>query len=365
LRIFLFMPFTKQMKLLSLSAFVAPSFATTTCPHGALHTESGEVRCVPQLSFKSKPRNLTSSSPINLDIENVFRSYCQNEEILKYVIKSCDTGGYQDCGSITLKDTYFTTALNVYTYSFDGSLEYLYDQIKSDVLDNVVDFHQWYNNGAHSTALTTLRDSKAFSTTVSFSQEEDFKVSAGIEMKFKVKVPWIGESDFKLDLGFEWDLKTTNSHSKTATQTVSVDEVLEMDPVSCTNACVVGTRSQITLPYNINFRYVGQLGDDWPVGSGAVCCFLRPGGSDECGILGRDPSNLGWRVSSSIATMANFVFDGTRNNIQDCSDGSPDGCATIPGNMVSGLQMHYKVQVVPYPLNECPQDDNACYYVWL
>lgn len=100
-----------------------------------------------------------------------------------------------------------------------------------------------------------------------------------------------------------------------------------------------------------------DLGETWMPGGGAACCFLRPGGTDDCGVLGRQGS--GWTYSNTIQKMAAEVGDG---NIYDCSDGTPDGCVSLRGNMVAGMQMSTDISVIPYDLDDsgCLNDDNQC-----
>lgn len=180
-------------------------------------------------------------------------------------------------------------------------------------------------------------------------------------MTFKIGIPLIEESTLEMKFEEHWDLKTEQSKTTTASQTITVQEEINVHPETCTEACVMGKRQSIQLPYTIVGTYTGraaELGEEWAGNAGAVCCYLRPGGSADCGVFGHgDPDSKGWHLSASPGQMATDV---AHPHITDCGDGSGNACARIPGQMTGGMQMKFQTYTYEYPPGGCPADSDSC-----
>lgn len=309
-----------------------------------------EVRTL--LSKRERSRNSATVS-----MEDCFVDFCSSDFALNSVRTHAKNEGYKDADKISYHNTYFNEG-SKYTYQWTGKMSYDMKHRQDSNKQRAVVYSSSQNNPTNSEAEMDFLQTVGEGVSMSWSSSQSYAFTDGVAATVKVEFPEIAEVSTTVSFSETWSLSEGTTKSTTATQSSSISNHLPIDPHTCARGCAVGSSAKVEVPYTVSgyFSASGSAyyGETSLRSSGAVCCYLRPGGSNECPTMGHNKGGSGgWLIAPSPGYAA---YHGTCPNLKRVGDSA---AFTQDGLWAAGLDLSIDVDEVVGPEGQCPSEDKC------
>lgn len=339
------------MVLTSFVALVAfnRAHADQKC-QGTILAEDGSVSCVIEVN---REEEIVQDATSAADIDACFASYCKSSTVRNLLVSSCKSGKYDHCDGLSYKDTYKSKSGQA-TYDFAGKIVYDNNAAKKSNQRTGSRFTEVFKNGnKHASDWTDFAHTVADTASYTWSSAHSGSVTASVTTSVEVDIPLVAKVSVKTGYSTTLNWEHGTSHTDSTTQTFGLTEHIVEEADSCTRACVLATQGSATVPYTMTGTFTGKLKtyESWADEEDAfVCCYLRPGGSGDCAVLGHATGRAGWGWSSNAGeavkhgTCPGFGYSGTK--------------ATYKTTGTFKADMDFEADVVTSqgPYNNCPPE---------
>jgi hypothetical protein len=223
---------------------------------------------------------------------------------------------------------------------------------------NAVVYSASQNNPTNSVGTMHFVQTVGEAVSMSWSSSQSYSFTDGVSTSVKVDFPGVAEVSTSVSWSETWSLSEGTTKSASTTQSSSIENELPVDPHTCARGCAVGSSTKVEVPYTLSGRFSAsgrayyantQLPD-----AGAVCCYLRPGGSGECPTMGHNKGGSGgWYIAPSAGYAAYY------RSCPNLRYSGKDAVFSQSGLWSAGLDLSVDVNEVVGPEGQCP-DESKC-----
>jgi hypothetical protein len=337
----------------------------STCGEGmiTIREEGGGLSCAPQPTYNRSllsPRRVVKAGAGSIDLAGMLHNYCESSNIKAVLVDSCKKKHLKNCDSLSFHHTYIKNPKNnnEHSYYFKGKVVYHNSDVKKKGLHKHSRFNQAFQNGNKKQPDSTdYKKTVTRSASYSWTFSASSTVSTSISTKIDVDIPLVAKVGVSTTDSFSITAGGSTGGSHTTTQSWSINQHIVEEPDSCTRVCVLEDEGDAIVPFGMHGTFQGHAKKyiSWAGTNDAfVCCYLRPGGANDCGsdAWGTQPPGNGWALSSTLAAAVDHDDSRRRRSLTSHADHSVSFYRL--GEFKADMNFDVLVKTKKGPYNKCP-----------
>lgn len=238
--------------------------------------------------------------------EQCIQDACAHHDVRQRLVDWClrKRAGDPQCEGLQLVDGYSRHKNGMLAYSMTSDLKYGASDI---VFKQQDELSLCAENNLAKDATSVIDESVKTSATLGWTLTENANVNFDFTVNLQAKPPVGMQAALQDSFSARIDVGSTQKTTERIDQTMGLQQTWTIPKKGCVNGTITTRRGALTAPFvattTIRGNYDHARQDDSGVYT-AQCCFRRPGGAENCGLMGPDKDNHGW---SNFLTAAEVV----------------------------------------------------------
>lgn len=247
-------------------------------------------------------------------IEQCFVNVCSSATVRDSLVSYCKQKGYDGCDSLSYHNTYYNSG----TYGL--KTEFSYDTSNVDVKYSKANvFSTKWDNQLDVAQKQTFAHTVTKQTAQSWTNSQTKSISSSLTAEVTAGLPEVVQAKISSTISVGLDLTSTKGGETMTTQSWAESEDINIPPKTCALGCMTETDGAVVLPYSV----AGLVQPHYDFGGkdySHQCCYLRPGGANDC--MGIPGGSGGWSQYHTPAIAVQLAASG---GVQGCENFGTDG----------------------------------------